>query len=615
LSQQTQQQISPQEREDIRALMERDPWYFSRYVCGRDPKAERHHRPLLYVYTRKADLLCACLSNPRFDGPITDQVKADLRCNGIDWTNPADLPKVRRRLRRVNVRLPRSLGKSTYADDADLYEATFDPNITISIGSKSDKFAESRIITIGAYVLSPQYRYWFPERVPDDARYYVTNDAIWLKGRTRIVPEATIEGRGIQSQWTGHHYRKNRRDDIVGTESGEASQDDAVKHLANIDPLHDETAWVQDLFIGTINGEDDDHAILASDPNVMSIVVPIETHPGGTTLENIYSDGEIMFPEWFSRERVNEIKENARKNPKQGPIWLLQNYYMTAHQSGVLLFTDRVMERAKFIWWYDPKLKREIILRPLKDKRDTPRKMVNGYPQPVKWEDWFRLDLRALPRSAFAWAADQSVSDTGDEWAFVLGCMDWEGVEYILDNLSDHGYGKLIDQILPFDRHDATANIKKGLVPKGAGKIGIDTNATQGMTVEWLGRTPDYRALVHRLVKITSSNEAKDAHIRRWLLARMMAGDCYVNPRLFAFINECLKYRPRKPDGTIKRNAVDNNLDAAWMMCTLPRRPISPEELDEEAMELEIGEMLAKDHTDQLTGVSTDDWMQAMWSN
>lgn len=599
--------ITPEQRAILRRRMDIDPWYFSVYVCKRDQRAMRHHRPMLYLFARRAALLAACLDDPEYDGPITRQIKADFEklSNPIDWKNPEHLPRIQRRLRKINFRGPRSGGKSVFADDADLWEASSDPDITISVGSKSDPAVWKRIEAIGDFVRSDEYKFWYPERVPLDPRTQITRDAIWLNGRSRIVPEATIEGRGIASQWFGSHYRKNRRDDITGVEAGEASLGDAIRHLANMNPLHDETGWVGDLVVGTVTGSNDDHSMLKADTGYLTIALSIEEHPGGTTLENVYSDGILTMPEWFDRERVNEIKEDSRKNPL-GPIWLLQNYYMVANESGTTLFTQRLVNRAKFYWYFDHKLKRDIILRPKKGRENTFRPPMNeqGYmmedPRFVQ-QDWLVLDTHKLPISAFGWAADQSVSPTGDEWSFAYGCMDWDGVILVLDSVAGNGYDTMLDETIPFD--------KKCHKPK----FGIDVNATQGMTLEWMKRTPEFRSLARRAKPIRSTGESKDANIRRWLLARMEAGDLYVNPRLIHFIDECLKYQPRKPDGMLKRNPVDNRLDAGWMMCTLLTRPVSPEQMDEDALDELVAQEQYRRTSDPMTGINTDNWMSSMW--
>lgn len=604
----SQAELAPLDpRKAFRRLMEYDPWIFSITICKRDPKAQRHHRPLLYLFTRRAALLCALLHDRDYDGPITQQVRADFEKHGIDWRDPSHMPRVAHRLRRINFRGPRSSGKSTFADDGDAWDATVDPNITISIGSKSDPFAVKRIAAIGEIIKSPEYAFWFPDRVPDDLRTKVTEAAIWIKGRTRLgIPEATIEGRGINSQWTGNHYRKNRRDDIVGTESGEASLFDALRHMANIDPLHDETGWVQDVYLGTINGEQDDHTILADDDGVLTIVVPLETHPGGTNLENIYTDGEITMPEWFTRERVNEIKANARKNPTEGPIWLLQNYYMAAHKSGVAIFTNRMIERAQFEWVYDKKTKRELIRRPVKGKGKVDRKLLNP-------EDWFYLDLKTLPRTAFAIAIDQSVAEdsSSDKWAQVLVCVDWEGVYYALDSLADHGYSLLLSEIIPFDKGLGRDDVRKvsGLQPQ---YIGIDANATQGMTVDWIKRTDDFRSVARRVRELRASNERKEVNIRNWVQARMLTGEFYVNPLLIDWRSEALKYRPKKADGSRNKSPKDDQLDATWMAMTLARVPSSPQQLEEEDMDQAIGEYEDAKRRDPLTGVMNVDWSDSL---
>lgn len=612
-------QISPETRALYRARMDRDPWVFSEFVCKHVAKAvSRIHRPLLYLYTRQADLLCALLDDPAYEGEITRQVREDFTKKGIDWRDPAHLPRVKQRLRKQNIRLPRRLGKSTFADDGDLWEAVGDPNLTIFLGSKSDSYAEKRITAIGEIVKSPEFAFWYPERVPKDMKTDVTQSLIRLAGRTIASVEATIEGHGITSQVTGLHFRKIRADDIVGTESGQASEDDALQFLANIEGISVMEAFggTDRLHIGTVTGEKDDHSQLAENINVLSIVMPIERHVGGTTLENINDDGELTMPEpgWFDRESVNAIKAEAKANPQHGLMWLMQNFYMIAHKSGVTTFTQQTMSAAKFLWYTDPATNINYILRPKRGKQNTPRRIfkdARGRERtvPAIAADWFVLDLRKLPRSAFGWAADQSVSTTGDPWAMMLACMDWEGVIYLLANISDVGYKAQIDNILPFDN---LAQRDFGC-PGKPGAVGLDANGQQAMTTEWLTRDASFRDVARRVKEIRSGGEGKEIHIRRWLQGRMMSGDTYYNPQLREFEKEALGWRPRKPDGGVNKRAVDNNLDAAWMASTLPRRPPSPTEMDEDAFDAMVDAERHRQNTDPLTGISTDNWTEYMW--
>lgn len=601
--------LPPAEKAALRQLMEYDPWVFSLFVCGRNPKAEKHHRPLLYLYTRRVELLCATLDDPKFDGPITQQIREDFQRQEppIDWRNPAQLPRVAARLRRINIRMPRSSGKSTFADDADFWLGSVDPDVTISIGSKSAEFAVKRITTIGMFVLSPAYAFWFPERVPDDPQHEVTEDSIWLKGRTRHVPEATIEGRGLLGQWAGTHYRVNRRDDIVGTESGQASVEDALKHLANLSALRDHTGWIGDTIIGTINGDEDDHTMLASDPTVLSVVVPMEEHEGGTTLDNVYEDGVLLMPEWFDRDQVTLIKAEAKANPKYGAIWLLQNFYMAAHKTGTSIFNAKMIERAKFRWVFSERLKRHVIVRPKKGFEKIPVDRLAP-------DQLFVLDLKTLPKTAFATGIDQSVSEDGsrDKWAQVLVCVDWEGVYYALDSVAEHGYSNLLDQLIPFDqRKGDRSSLEETRLCDRPQYIGVDSNATQGMTVEWLKRSEEFRSIERRVVPVTSNNEKKDMNIRTWLQARMLTGDFYVNPKLHDYITTMLKYRPYANDGRRRRNPIDDELDATWMAMTLPRVPPSPEVIEEEELLGAMRRMEEMRHLDPMTGMNTDQWFDA----
>jgi len=568
--------ITPSQKALYRRKMELDPWYFSKYVCGHGERAvERIHRPLLYLYTRQAYLLAQCLDNERFSGYFCDYLKTELRRREIDWRTPKGLARLALLLRRVNVRLPRGSGKSVMADDANLWEGVMDPDSTIFIGSKADEYVRDRISAIGQVVLSPQFAFWFPDRVPLNPSKDVTRDSILLAGR-RVMNrvEATIEGRGITSQTTGRHYMTLRNDDIVGTESGEASLDDALRHLAGISAIRDKIDWRGDAYIGTVTGENDDHSLLSADPGVLSVVMPVEVHEDGTTAENVYCDGEPVMPEWsgFSREGIDEVKNESRMNAKLGPISLLQNYYMVAHQAGVSLFTRSMLDRSLYRTLRDPGSNRRVILRPKRGREAECRKQWrHPFDKPVNLNlnDWFILDPSMLGGSAFGIAGDQSVTEdaSGDEWALGAVCLDWEGVFYLLDVIKGRGYNSFIDAVPEFDRlHGARS------------RIGLDANATQGMTVEWMKRTPVFQTLARRVVPIRSGGEAKDVNIRNYIQSRMLAGTLFINPDLPDFHDELLRYRPRTLDGRKKRSVVDNQLDVAWMAMTLPVPTVSPDE-------------------------------------
>lgn len=591
-----------------RRRMDRDPWMFARYITGYGRTGvERIHRPMLYLFTRRAELLAATLDDPRFEGEVTDQIKKDLLAQKppIDWRKPEHMPRLRRRLRRVNYRGPRGSGKSVFADIGNLWETSIDPNLRVGLASKSDPFIWSRMTAMGEIVKSEAYAFWYPERVPT-SEDEMTKSRILLNGRTEIgFTEATIEGRGVTGQWTGHHYNIRRMDDIVGTESGQANIEDAKAYIANLEgitvrgiPPALTWKYSADLWIGTSNGEGDDMSLLLEDPTVMSVVMPIEKHDGGTTIENIYTDGVLTMeePGWFDRETVNELKANARSGSQGHSVtWLLQNFYVTAHKQGTVVFTERMVRQAQFLWMMDEQTNRELIWRPKKGREDTCRDPKSPAFNP---DDWFVLDIDLLPVTARGWAGDQALKEDGDEWALEYVVMDWQGVLYWLADSTEHGYGRMLDEIPHFDRM------------AGKPKWAYDANAMQGMATEWMRRNEDFRELTQRVTEIRSTGEAKDQMIRRWIQARMLAGDLYINPRLTGVITECLKYRPRTSTGAVNKRAVDNRLDAGWMACTLPERPPTPEELAEEYEYSMVAGEQRRRSSDPFTGINTDNWMQ-----
>lgn len=117
---------------------------------------------------------------------------------------------------------PRSTFKSSVWTIGDnLRRATIDPHKKILIVNEVRDNTIKWILYMQAVVLSPTYRWLFPEVVPDprDVRWNQTQ--LELR-RTMHMTEPTIEGCGVGGASTSSHYNIVDNDDLVGKEARES---------------------------------------------------------------------------------------------------------------------------------------------------------------------------------------------------------------------------------------------------------------------------------------------------------------------------------------------------------------------------------------------------------
>lgn len=526
-----------------------DPWLFSSVVCGSgEGFVERFHRPLLYFLTGHSRLLAAAVL--QYDSEVSRQIKAEMVRLRVLVDGKFDYKRLDRyfgRRSRTNARVSRSMGKTTINLRGLLHAGTEDPNLSIGIASKSDPAAQKLMSVLGRYIGSENYRTLFPHRIPPkNFDQMVTLSKIWLEGRTNSTTEWTFEGRGINSQWTGSHYHIIAPDDIVGTESGEASMEDATRWLAAVAGISIPEAFggSREDYLGTIYGVDDDHAYVSSDWHTPSIIVPIWKKDHYSP-DNILADGEPTLPEWYPLEKIHELRSRTLGNESEGLKSWLQNFELTAHVTGVGLFSRDSMSRQSL----------RMVSRGQNTLYARPK---TGCPprDPITSSDWVINDPTLMP---IYMGVDQSVSLArgADSWAIAVVGFDYEGHVYILDVIKGKGYAQMIDTIRP------TFNKWRPW------KIGIDTSATQSMTLEWMQRSGEFMDMAGILTGVSGSGRSKDDRIRAFLAARVQTGTCWINPRLEAFQHEALTYIPGP-------KAKDDQLDAVSMAIQigLPSAPL-----------------------------------------
>lgn len=574
--------ISEEARLKIKKLVTYDPWYWA-WLIAKTGKGfvERFHRPILYYLTHSAELLAACLFEKRFESEFTRQMREELRRLGIDPRTVRGMAKFKRYLRRTNLRVARSMGKTTLGYTALSYLGMMNPNETIAIASKSDPAAEKILKPIADIYRSPDFAFYFPELIPTrNIDTAITQTKITLAGRTVPVGEALFEARGINSVWAGYHYSIIYADDVIGAESGDASQDDALRWLANVPSISINPAlggtW--EKYTGTIYGARDDHRVICDDFHTLRVVIPIWIKKR-TGVKFLREDGVATLPEWYDEEWITMTRDRILANPKQGPIWFLQNYELHPFTDGASIFFEDTLMRQRFVQHTDL-AGRTLIARPR-----TPESIS----KPIGPVDWV---LSRPEEMAIYMGVDQSVSlaKNADSWAISIVAFDAHGHSYVLDCVKGRGYPLMLD----------TLRLIRLRYPHVL-QIGIDSAATQSMTLELAKRDPNLQALSTILVPLQGGNRRKDERLLTFFAARLEMGEMWINPELTGLINEAVEYEPADDD------PVDDQLDSVAMAVAvgLPGSAISSEEMDSLLDE-------AQDSRDQWVdgaGVHRDSWL------
>lgn len=621
--------VSPATIRARRKAMEDDVWLFYRWVWApcmpKDRAIERFHRPLMYIFDGDADRLAWCLSQPeRFHGKLCDDLRRSLKNEGIDWTTPEGVRKLRDRLRKINNRMSRFFGKTTQALCVLLKMASVDPDISIGIGSKSDKAAWDFCKMIGNVMREDAYALYFPDRLHRrvngkfDYTSQITNQFIRMAGRKNPAQE-TIEARGLRSQWARLHFDVILGDDISGTETGDASILQALAWLGNLDAISQPPGFgraTRIILNGTKQGGNDDMAVCCNDSSFFTIRMPIWVKTVASTLKNAFVDGVAVLPEFANENQIREFRATAEANPQCGIVWFLKNFELS-DDLGALQFTEELLRAQTFSWVWKlvgskrtGKWERRRFIRRYKwvegddgapgpplmwDKSDAsgkcacPREGCNDPHHAYVEHDPFRL-----PRVL---GVDQSVSVVGDPWGVSCVAIDPEGYLYWLKGEKGHGYGLMVPKIVVvYERWGGLVNPPR--------KVGIEGGAAQSITVHWMQQGGVYGDLHHRVVEVPPGQLAKKIRMFNNILSPMLQGRLYVDPEDFERQNEMMRW-----DGT-KANPSDGLLDAGGIACFIHNVPAQDRRNEQVEMALAQRQYVAS--TDDETGIDliTPDFLE-----
>lgn len=570
--------LSKEQRASLRRQFDIDPWLFSCIICQHAQGGiERFHKPLLYFQAGSAcaELLAVALDDPECQSEFTEQLKGELNRLRINWRDPAHLRALRRALRRVNNRIARSTGKTVYGLDAELWHASRDPDQTIGLASKSDPAAEAMCMSIGKIMLTDEYISFYPDRIyPKSPDKFINQNWIRFNGR-KLTDGETIEARGINSQWTLHHYSRIRGDDIVGTESGEAKLDDALRWIANLHGISrsEYLGGSEYAFNGTVTGPNDDYSVLKENPQYITVCVPIWKKSVPHTIANIRLDGEPTLSEWYPLEVIRAMRDDTIANPKLGVLWWLQNFDMAAHQEGVVLFTQDQIKGCLYSWVHNSATGRDWIRRYLWRKDAQTGNWLPVYQtdgerlvlDPVSGKPvqaYLDYDPMSLPRAV---GIDQAYSEEkwANRWSITFGSVDPQGYRYELETVSGKGYQYMI-AALPVLLRKWTENWQNPIR-----KIGLETGAMQGVSADWLKRDSDFKRIARLIEPVHNSSIRKSARILTNVYAPMEMRELLLNPNSVTLHSRMLKFRPNDDDNQ------DDELDSLSICMQMLQRPDS----------------------------------------
>lgn len=544
----TLRHLSGGQWEEMRALMRADVWLFSTIACDRKQFAvRRFHAPLTYLLAGQTHLLIRCLDHPDYQSEVTRQVRLECQRRGIDYRTPAGAKALDAVLKSgVNDRIFRSGAKTTQGKDVLLWIATNNPNDDIALVSKSEPAAWEICDSIGKVMLGQYYGAtgtgFFPECIPEKrAHELITKSAITLATRTATA-QPNIMAKGLNSQWTSLHFNHIYCDDIVGTESGEASVGDAHRFLAAIEGISksDVLGGTRRIFQGTIYGADDDNSVLVRDQSVFSIHVPIwiKDHHG---IDHLMEDGEPTLPEWYDLEACRAKRAKTLTNRLEGPTSWLQNFEMTAHLDGASVFTWDLLQRCEYREWVDRDGKAWIAV-PRDAKLTSKQSEITAKSRPLwRLNDLTTLDLAMGIDQAF------SLSTGADQWCIFLAGQDHTGDRYLLDMVAGRGYEEMLAWIVP-----------KWILWGRPRIIGMDAAAQQSATTDWMKRSSEFALIASCLKPVKSTNVAKHTRFFNYLAAGFRAGTLHLSPKLYDFREQAVKWRPG-----MSNPGVDDILDAA----------------------------------------------------
>lgn len=534
-----QQGMSLQTWESFRALFKSDPWDFALDICGFDKLVERFHKPVLYLLTHQTALLIEVLKGPLRSAVIT-KIKRALHKRKYDFDKPEHFARIEVFIRTLNIRIARKLGKTSCGEAAILWDITLSPDHQWAIVSRDDPSAQAMCAMIVKIIQSDAYRFFFPDRIPENEHINLTRSAILLAGRTKIFPQPCVTAGGVDSGWVSMHFDRVYGDDLVGRENKSPAKLATVHEFqANRNGLRipEWDAPHYDFTVGTRWARNDDAAVLDSDPDCLTIYVMIEERSEPVTFANMLDAGEPTLPEWFDREAIAKEKRDYIKDKKLGPVALLANLFLTVSADAAKVFNDEIVDARVFQWL--PNEKTAQYVARLEDSKKPDGKIL-------------KFPVRNLEKKA---GADPSTSMTGDEWAVACLGRDHFGTRYQLFTISGRGPEEFLDALL---KVNALWN---------PDEIGIEKAAQQHWVLVAISKDPRFQAIADKFVAVPHGGRRKQDRATDLVAAPMEMGEFYLNPNDKDTAEQMKQWDPDA------KKAADGRIDALGIAAALYTTP------------------------------------------
>lgn len=198
-----------------------------------------------------------------------------------------------------------------------LWRIIKNPNVRILIANYKSSLAQALLYQIRNEMLRNELFGLHYKHLVPNMKEVKWNESQITVARTGNPKEATIEIAGVGTEITGRHYDVIICDDVVGPENITTKEqlDKVLQWYNQLEFLLDPGGT--QVLVGTRWHFDDLYGFIQE-----NLVPPFEVYKRGVWTP----EGEPIWPEKFSKERILNLKARVEKDPKQGPAFFVSQY-------------------------------------------------------------------------------------------------------------------------------------------------------------------------------------------------------------------------------------------------------------------------------------------------
>lgn len=198
-----------------------------------------------------------------------------------------------------------------------LWRICKNPNVRVLIANYKLQLASSLLFQIrNEFTMNEGLEVYYPHLIPDMKKAKWNESEITVRRETN-PKEATVEIAGVGAEITGRHYDLIICDDVVGP-----------GNITTKEQLDKTLQWFNQLeFLLDPGG---DQCLVGTRWHFDDLYGHIQEHlspPYAVFKRGIWDEeGNPIWPEKFTKERVASLKERVEKDPKQGPALFVAQY-------------------------------------------------------------------------------------------------------------------------------------------------------------------------------------------------------------------------------------------------------------------------------------------------